>query len=350
MATLPAAMRVSDFMLGLAKELVEKKTVAESTANAYIRMLYGLNSKEAFKNLGFLKKTTEMDALIGAYAESTQKSLYGGITSVLSLFKDKAGYKKVYQHYYDKMMGKAKEVREGTDTTQKTEKESENWMTQEEVQKTRDALKEKVAGFAKQKTLTPSQWETLLHSTLVALYTEIQPRRNQDYLDMFVVRKAKDLPKDKNYLVLEASSHPKRFIFNKYKTSRTYGEQTIEIPEALAASLSVYLKHHPLNKGVKKPTEFKFLVNGDGSPLVAGNSITRALNKVFGKKVGSSLLRHIYLSSKYGEVDEQQKADSTAMAHSQNQQRDYIRHGSGVPPPPPPGTPQLTLSEVEGPE
>jgi hypothetical protein len=342
MATLPAAMRVSDYMLNLAKELVAKKDVAESTANAYIRMLYGLNNKEAFKNLGFLKKTAEADEKIGAYAESTQKSIYSGITSVLSLYKDKAGYKKVYQHYYDKMMGKAKEVREGTDTTQKTEKESENWMTQEEVQKTRDALKEKVAGFAKQKALAPAQWETLLHSTLVALYTEIQPRRNQDYLDMYVVRKTKDLPKDKNYLVLEGKE-PKRFIFNKYKTSRTYGEQTIEIPEALAASLSIYLKHHPLNKGVKKPTEFKFLVNGDGSPLVAGNSITRALNKVFGKKVGSSMLRHIFLSSKY-DINEME-GDASAMAHSVAEQRKYLR-GSAAPP----GTPQLTISEVEGQE
>ena len=338
--TLPAQMRVSEFMLNLAKEMVAKKGVAESTASAYIRMLYGLNNKEAFKNLGFLKKTAEVDAKVAQYAESTQKSLYSGITSVLSLYKDKAGYKKVYQHYYEKMMGKAKEVREGTDSTQKTEKEKENWIDWKEVQQKRAELKEKVAGFAKQKTLTPAQWDTLLHSTLVALYTEVQPRRNQDYLDMWVVRtkKPEDLPKDKNYLVLEGSA-PKRFVFNKFKTSKTYGQQTLDIPGPLAESLALYLKQHPLNKGNKKPTEFKFLVSADGTPLSAVNSITRALNKVFGKKVGSSMLRHIFLSSKY-DINEM-KEDADAMGHSIEEQRRYIR-GSGAP--------ELVISEVEGQE
>ncbi len=342
MATLPAAMKVSEYMLDLAKKLVAEKQVAESTASAYIRMLYGLNDKAPFKNLGFLKRTAEVDAKVGVYAESTQKSIYSGITSVLSLFKDKAGYKKVYQYYYDKMMGKAKEVRDGTDSTQKTEKEKENWIDWDEVQKKRTELKEKVAGFAKQKTLAPAQWETLLHSTLVALYTEVQPRRNQDYLDMWVVRTKKpdDLPKDKNYLVLEGTV-PKRFVFNKFKTSKTYGQQTIEVPGALAESLVAFLKHHPLNKGSKKPTEFKFLTTADGAPLTAGNSITRALNKVFGKKVGSSMLRHIFLSSKY-DINEMEE-DASAMGHSVAEQRKYLR-GSA----PPPETPHLTVSELEG--
>lgn len=323
--SLPRTMKVTDYMLDLAKELMEKKSVAETTAAAYLRILYGLNNKEPFKNLSFLKKTDVIDERIASYAESTQKSLYSGVTSVLSLFKDKVGYKKVYQHYYDKMMGKAKETR---DTSEKTEKEKANWIDWDEVQKKRGELKEKVGGFSKQKALQPQQWEVLIHSTLVALYTEVQPRRNQDYLDMWVVRvkKTDELPKDKNYLVLEGNV-PKQFIFNKFKTSKTYGQQTVEVPEALAGSLAVYLKHHPLNKGSKKPTEFKFLVGADGAPLTAGNAITRALNKVFGKKVGSSMLRHSFLSSKYGDTLNAQKEDCTAMGHSIEEQRRYIRTG-----------------------
>jgi hypothetical protein len=330
--SLPAQMKVNEFMLGLADSLKQRKEVADSTAAAYIRILYGLNDKAPFKSVAFLKKTADIDAKIAPYAESTQKNLYSGITSVLSLFNEKPTYKKVYQYYYDKMMGKAKEMRDGVDTTQKTEKEKENWVDWDDVQKKRTELKEKVAGFAKQKALTPGQFETLLHSTLVALYTEVQPRRNQDYLDMYVVRgKTEGLPTDKNYLVLEGKD-AKRFIFNKFKTSRTYGQQTVAVPPALAESLNVYLKHHPLNKGGKKAVEFKFLVSADGSPLGAVNTITRALNKVFGKKVGSSMLRHSFLSGKYGEVSKEQSEDSTAMAHSVEEQRRYIRReGSGVP-------------------
>jgi hypothetical protein len=48
------------------------------------------------------------------------------------------------------------------------------------------------------------------------------------------------------------------------------------------------------------------------------------LNKVFGKKVGSSMLRHIYLSGKYGNELEEMKKDAEAMGHSVSQQKEYI--------------------------
>ena len=69
-----------------------------------------------------------------------------------------------------------------------------------------------------------------------------------------------------------------------------------------------------------------FLVNADGSPLAAVNAITRILNKTLGKKVGSSMLRHIFLSSKY-DITEMNK-DANAMAHSVEEQKRYLK-GSG---------------------
>jgi chorismate-pyruvate lyase len=48
------------------------------------------------------------------------------------------------------------------------------------------------------------------------------------------------------------------------------------------------------------------------------NSITRILNKVFGKKVGVSLLRNIYLTDKYSNKVEDLKEDAEAMGTSSN--------------------------------
>jgi hypothetical protein len=45
---------------------------------------------------------------------------------------------------------------------------------------------------------------------------------------------------------------------------------------------------------------------------------------VLGKGVGSSALRHIYLTHKYGDVEKEQQKDAAAMAHSVNQQKEYI--------------------------
>ena len=332
--SLPASMKVSEFMLQLSKQLVETKKVAESTASAYVKSLYLLNGKMPFKNLSFLKKTEAINAIIAPYAENTQKALYSTITSVLSLVKDQAGYKKVYQHYYDKMMGKATQMKEaGAESSTKTEKQKDNWAEWKDVEAVQKHLIDEVEKFKGNKNITPEQFNSLLNLVVLSLYTEIQPRRNQDYLDMSVVKathnkiSADALPKDSNYLTIDKNT-PKEFIFNKYKTAKKYGQQKMELTPGLASVLSTYLKFHPLARGNKsRATMFKFLVLADGTPLTATNAITRILNRIFGKKIGSSMLRHIFLSSKYN-INEMEK-DATAMGHSVEEQQKYLR-GSGA--------------------
>ena len=51
----------------------------------------------------------------------------------------------------------------------------------------------------------------------------------------------------------------------------------------------------------------------------------RILNKIFDKAIGSSMLRHIFLTDKYGETLDKQKEDAKNMAHSEGQQKDYIK-------------------------
>jgi hypothetical protein len=131
------------------------------------------------------------------------------------------------------------------------------------------------------------------------------------------------MPTDKNYV--DMTSH--KFIYNKYKTAKKYGRQEIDIPESLQSCLSSFLKHHPLWKGMaKRKTEpVKFLVSQSGEPLTAVNAITRLLNKVFGKKIGSSMIRHIYISDKYKGVMEEQAKDAANMGHSMELQREYFK-------------------------
>jgi hypothetical protein len=320
-------MNTNEYMLQLHKRLLEKtygtppRQVGENTASAYIKTLYNLNDKKPFKNLSFLKKTDEIMKKLEAYAESTQKTLISTIASCLSLDKDKSGYKTVYKFYYDKMMEKAKVAKEA-DTSDKTTKQEKNWIEWDEVQKKYSEL---CANIAKDKK--PSL-EHLLPVLVLGLYVEIPPRRNQDYLQMRVIRltpkqKSDTLSKEFNYCVLRKGV-PTEFIFNKYKTSKTYGTQNIAIPATLAEIIKKYIKVHPLTK----EKEFSFLVGVDGTPITADNSITRVLNRIFGKNVGSSMLRHIYLSSKY-DINSM-KSDAEGMAHSVSQQKDYLK-GSALP-------------------
>jgi len=316
-----SGMRTTEFMIQLAHQLIHGREVAESTANQYLQSLYSLNDKKPFNNLAWLKKTEDIEKRLAEFAPSTQRGYVAAIVSVLTPNKDKTAYKKLYQHYYDIMMKGSKEAHE-TKPEGKTDKQKDNWLDWADVDKKKNELKDECQKFVSRKHITPAEYDTLLKYVVLSLYTNIQPRRNQDYMDMYIVKKWDDsLPKDKNYL--DNTKSPKEFIFNKYKTAKKYGEQKIEIPNTseapLGDALLMYFKHHPLLNA--KTKEAKFLVGHDGTPLTSVNAITRILNKIFGKKIGSSMLRHIWITGKYGALKSEMKKDADAMGHSVAEQQ-----------------------------
>lgn len=322
------APKVTDFMTNLSKELVEKKGVADTTANVYVKTLYLLNDKNAFKTLAFLRAKDTIMEKINKYSPSTQKSILASVTSVLSLVKDKPTYKAIYKFFYDKMMESAKPTEGAAESSEKTEKQKDNWVSWKEVNDLMATYRNKMVEYGAKKTISPAEFNHLLQTLVLALYTYTQPRRNQDYLDMAVVKKWKeDMPKDKNYLDLAGG----RFIFNKYKTAKKYGTQVLAIPNTQEAPLldtiQTYLKFHPLWRASKGKEATHFLVDAEGKHLTAVNAITRLLNRIFGKRVGSSMLRHIFLSDKY-DIDEM-KEDAEAMGHSLNEQKKYLRSEGG---------------------
>jgi hypothetical protein len=204
----------------------------------------------------------------------------------------------------------------------KTKKQTDNWLSWDDVESRKNELRGGLVEGNK-RTIDTAEYDKILQFVVLALYTEVQPRRNQDYLDMYIVKKWNEkMPTDKNYLDMTG----KRFIYNKYKTAKKWGAQTQEIPDSLWEVFQLFFKYHPLWKGdaKRKADPVKLLVSADGTPMTAVNAITRLLNKVFDKKVGSSMLRHIFLTDKYKDTLEEMKKDSLAMAHSTLQQRDYV--------------------------
>jgi hypothetical protein len=317
---MPPRKVVSDFMISLNTDLQKTKGVAETTALQYINTLKQLNDNKSYSNLGFLKKKDVIMAKIAEYAESTQGNILKTIVSVLTSKKDSPAYKTIYNFYYERMMEASKQNRQVAESNEKNEKQEANWLSWKDVLNKREELAKAVAPILKAKVINAEMWNTLLAYTILSLYTYMPPRRNQDYQDLYVVKTVKpDMPKDKNYLDLSEN----KFVFNKYKTSKKHGAQTQEIKDntELLDIIHAYLKMHPH----RKQGEFRFLVNADGSALSSVNAITRILNKVFGKQVGSSMLRHIYLSDKYGDTLKEMKEDAQEMGHTVAQQKEYVK-------------------------
>jgi len=312
----------SEFVIELFQKLKDKNLSDKST-NLYVKYLINLNNKESFNNLMFLKNTDDILKKLEKYSDNTKKTILSAITSILSLYNDKPVYKKLHKFYFELMMNKATDMK-NIDSNVKTEKENKNWIEWEEIITIRERLKNDVSEFVNNKIISVAQYNKLLSLLVLSLYTLTPPRRNVDYIDMYFINHNKDsLDSNKNYLDYKN----KKFIFNNYKTNKKYGLQSLEIPNDLLEIIDLYLKHHPLNPDkkllFKKNIEFRFLVFSDGSPFNL-NSTTRVLNKLFdGKRVGSSMLRHIYLSSKYN-IDEMKK-DADAMGHSVEEQRNYMK-------------------------
>jgi hypothetical protein len=192
----------------------------------------------------------------------------------------------------------------------KSKKEEDNWVSVDDIKKLYDDLLEKVKDMFSHKLI--SNYQTIINFILLGCLggvSGIAPRRSLDFADMKI--SGYD-PKIDNYY------KSGKFVFNKYKTAKDYGEQVIDVkskaPE-FNAILSKWLKCNPTD----------YLLFSSNQQKLTSPQITRMLNKLFGKNTSVDLLRHIYLTNKYGKLQEEMVEDSKNMAHSLAQQALYIK-------------------------
>jgi hypothetical protein len=139
----------------------------------------------------------------------------------------------------------------------------------------------------------------------------IEPRRSLDWCEM-VVNKAQATDNDNYYDATKGV-----FVFNVYKTAKVYKQQVIQVPKDLKVILNKWLKVNP--------TKY-MLFNQKQEKLVSPNIATR-LNEIFGKKISTSALRHIFISDKYKNMPSLESLQETAskLGNSVPQMLQYIK-------------------------
>jgi hypothetical protein len=304
---------MNNFTSELKNNLIEKG-LTESSINLYMRNLKKLNDNDDFKNFNFLKKPEETFKKVENLKDNTKRQYLISVVSVLNSYGDK--YKPLRDKYYKLLKNLTTEINK-TPTTEKTETQNKNWIEWDEILQIQNSLKENLNNL-KKKSITERQYMDLLKYVLLSLYIEIPPRRNLDWLKMLITFNSDTTDDKYNYLDLKN----KQFIFNVYKTQKK-GQLKVDIPDNLMNIINLYLKYHP--NITKKKDNVAFLVYQNGLALNKVNSITRLLNKIFNKNVSSSMLRHIYLSNKYGDTLKEQQKDAELMSHSISTQKDYIK-------------------------
>ena len=94
------------------------------------------------------------------------------------------------------------------------------------------------------------------------------------------------------------------FVFNSYKTSKTYGRQEVPIPKELAAILKRWIK--------MDPSDF-LLFDSRFQPLTSVK-LNQRLNRIFGgRRISINALRHSYLTSKFTAFSKEQKEVARTM-------------------------------------
>jgi len=305
----------------------KNRITTQSTKDVYLNNLQRLNSKQPIKykkngepDYNFLKNTEKILERIEKLKPNSQRTY---LISIVTSLKGLKPYEQIYEFYYEKMMTLAEELKKNGNTKSDTQKE--NWIEQSEVYAIYENLKAQAMPLLAKKKVTDQEWEVILYFIVLSLYVEQAPRRNRDYQLMLYVT-------DKNLINSETAAEfnyylPKEKImqFNQYKTKGSYQMQETTVNPELVDILAKYAKLHPL----KKQKNFYLLVNYKGEPLLAVNAITRILNKIFGQRIGASMLRNIYLSDKFKGVMDELNAAATAMGTSSSTaQSTYIKMDS----------------------
>lgn len=222
------------------------------------------------------------------------------------------------EDYRSEMMELLRGLNDESNKQEMSDKQEKNWMSYDEVKMYLQAAKSAAQPYwGSKEPLTGQPLQIVQRYVLMSLVcgTYIQPRRSQDWTEFKirgVPRKASE-PKEYNYM------RNGRFHFVKYKTSDKHGEQIIDVPTQLRSILTMWKRLNPSDW---------LLVGADGVSQCTTPRVTFILNSVFGKNISVSMLRHIWLTEKYGDnipLAEMQE-DARVMAHSVDMQQRYVLH------------------------
>lgn len=313
------------------EEIQESRpNIRPSSLNLYVNTLNKLSklfhdNNESISSTDFLKQKKKVCQIINTKKPNTQKSYLASIVVYLMAIKEK---EELISYYRDLMEHIAKETEEKTKKQEKTETQEKNWSSLSELKSELESQrklinKEKLWNKDPEK-ISNKDFETLQKFVVGSLYIgdDSNPPLRSDYGDMKIIcmkdyGNLSDSDLKKNYIVNQ-SRNKKFFHLGEYKTAKTYGEKKIPIGSDLNKILNKWLK---INK-------YDYLLVNKLKKPMSPNQLTKYVPRVFedlGKKIGISLLRHIYISEKFPPQLQEQEETAKLMGHSVKQQSEYSK-------------------------
>ena len=291
-----------------------RPNLKDNTIKQYLTNLKKLQSLFDTDNFNFLSKPKEVQEKISHLHYTSQRNHYNAIIVLLSSLneKDLQGIIEEYGKLRDELNDKySEEQSNGTIS----DKQAPNFVDISEVNKMIETMGNEIKSLnlkKKKDALSKKEKALLQNYLLFNIYTRIPLRNDVSGMEAITKRAYNKLSEEnkkaKNYLVLEKNNM--FFVLNKYKTSKKYEELKIDIPADLKKLLRYYLKVNGMGILFKSST---------GKPLTR-NALSQLLiktsKKYMNKSISTTMLRKIYLSSKYGDMKKELEKDNKIMGHS----------------------------------
>lgn len=240
------------------------KTYASLLTNLYKYITKRVGDPQEIVELFETEPQRVLDFLLDAYPFKTRKTKLASILAVCQNPESRAMYSK-------EMLRNIESYNDEMNQQEKTDKETKQWKTQAEISQIYSNLKKNIKWSKNHKN-------QLQDYVIASLYVLIPPRRLLDYISF----KIKNISTEKDNF-LEKNN----FVFNQFKTAKTYNQQKVAIPSSLKTIIQKWIR---LN-----PEQEYLLVDGKGKALTAP-ALNRILNRIFGASV--NMLRHSFVTEK----------------------------------------------------
>jgi hypothetical protein len=298
-----------------------KPNIKENTIKTYEANLNKLKQMFDTDDYSFLKDVDKvMKKLEDKHFTTIRNYLNSIIILLLALNHDKKQDKllKEYQDKRDELNNQYQE--QGSKIS---DKQAPNFVPLKEVVDMINKMGEDLKGF-KKKELTAKDKMLLQVYIIYQIHIRLPMRNDLAGMEAITKREYNKLSEEdkkaKNWLIVEKG---KMFMsLNKFKTSKKYEELRFDVPKDLEKLIRSYLKINGMGVMFKSSTGKELSRNQLSQILI------KYSKKYIGKSIGTTMLRKIVLSDKFGELKKEQEKMAQITGHSVATMKSvYIKEG-----------------------
>lgn len=281
-----------------------KPLITITTLNNYIQSLKKLLQLLGTEDTNILQDYDKVSEAISYMSELSKRNVFNAVIVYLQATKVDIDIINKYVATRDVYNTNYAEF---TKKNEKSTYQEANWLSEKEIDDTLEY--QKVFCFQKY---------------LLLRMLQSMPVRN-DFRNLIMITKAKYkqlTDEDKihnNYFVRSQRPLSYQIALNNYKTSGSYGEKMLDVDIELYKDIGKFLR-------TSKHTSYLFTkVSGGSFNTIEFTKYVQSIFNRTGKKVGTTMLRHIFASLSGAEALAKQKKLANTMGHSLNMNTDYIK-------------------------